>query len=105
MILLSHGCELNRFLPVTKNMIKLAIAYGWRVIILLALPFVVFAQANSDSMQLKKDPVYRIQTISITGNKKTKDYIILRELPFRAGEEYTIQTITRKFEDAQEQLM
>jgi len=85
-------------------MIKLAITYGWRVLVLLACPIIVMAQADKDSIP-SKDPYYKIGSINVTGNKKTRDYIIYRELPFRAGEQYTIQTLTKKFEDAQEQLM
>jgi outer membrane protein assembly factor BamA len=42
---------------------------------------------------------------NITGNKKTKDYIILRELPFKTEEKYTITDLVKKFEDARRQLM
>ncbi|MBK6937302.1 MAG: hypothetical protein IPH18_10805 [Chitinophagaceae bacterium] len=43
--------------------------------------------------------------ITITGNKKTKENIILREIPFRTGETYPLSVLVEKFEDARRQLM
>ena len=48
---------------------------------------------------------FTIREIVITGNRKTKDNIILREVPFRSGEKYSLQELVRKFEDARRQLM
>lgn len=49
--------------------------------------------------------LYVVGDIVITGNKKTKDLIILREIPFKKGETYTLAVLVRKFEDARRQLM
>jgi outer membrane protein assembly factor BamA len=49
--------------------------------------------------------VVTIGEILITGNKKTKKDIILREIPFKPGENYTLETLVKKFEDARRQLM
>ena len=49
--------------------------------------------------------LYVIGNIVITGNKKTKSKIILREIPFKTGEEYTLTEVVKKFEDARRQLM
>lgn len=46
-----------------------------------------------------------IGNIIISGNKKTKGFIILREIPFRPGEDYKLQDLVKKFEDARRQLM
>ena len=46
-----------------------------------------------------------IDSINISGNKKTRDYIILREIPFKAGESYPLTVLVEKFEDARMQLM
>ena len=46
-----------------------------------------------------------IRDIIITGNKKTKEYFILREIPFKTGEEYPLQDLVRKFEEGRRQLM
>ena len=43
--------------------------------------------------------------ITIIGNKKTKNAIILRELPFKKGEEYSLEELVKKFEIARRQLM
>lgn len=53
----------------------------------------------------KQAAVFTIGNIIISGNKKTKDFIILREIPFRSGEEYKLQDLVKKFEDARKQLM
>ena len=43
--------------------------------------------------------------IIITGNKKTKAFIILREIPFKQGDEYRLPALVNKFEEARRQLM
>ena len=43
--------------------------------------------------------------IIINGNKKTKAFIILREIPFKQGDEYPLPALVNKFEDARRQLM
>lgn len=48
---------------------------------------------------------YTIHSILITGNKKTRDKIILREVPFTVGEEYPLSVLKAKLEDARRQLM
>ena len=53
----------------------------------------------------RSGPVVTIGEIVISGNKKTKSTIILREIPFRTGEKYTLGTLKKKFEDARRQLM
>lgn len=46
-----------------------------------------------------------IGKIILTGNRKTKELIILREIPFHPGEEYTMEELVKKFESARRQLM
>jgi outer membrane protein assembly factor BamA len=46
-----------------------------------------------------------IGSIIISGNKKTKAVIILREIPFKPGEEYPLAVLVKKFEDARRLLM
>jgi outer membrane protein assembly factor BamA len=46
-----------------------------------------------------------VRNIFITGNVKTLDKIILREVPFKKGDHYQLQTLVQKFEDARRQLM
>jgi outer membrane protein assembly factor BamA len=49
--------------------------------------------------------VFRVRDIVITGNKKTKESIILRELPFRSNDTYQLSELVKKFEIARKQLM
>ncbi len=49
--------------------------------------------------------LFAVGNIVITGNKKTRPDIILREIPFKTGEEYPLQVLVKKFEDARRQLM
>jgi outer membrane protein assembly factor BamA len=46
-----------------------------------------------------------VRNIIIRGNRKTKDKIILREIPFKKGDHFQLQDLVRKFEDARRQLM
>lgn len=48
---------------------------------------------------------YLVGAIHLSGNNKTKDAVILRELPFRTGDTYTIADLVKKFEDGRKQLM
>lgn len=49
--------------------------------------------------------LFVIQDIIISGNDKTKPAIILRELPFKPGEECPLGTIVQRFKKAKKQLM
>ncbi|HEY6063005.1 MAG TPA: POTRA domain-containing protein, partial [Chitinophagaceae bacterium] len=51
------------------------------------------------------DSLVTVGEILITGNKRTKAIIILREIPFKSGEKYTLEALIKKFEDARRQLM
>ena len=46
----------------------------------------------------------RLVSISIIGNKKTKTYIILREIPFAAGDSLTIENLAATLEQARIQV-
>lgn len=58
-----------------------------------------------DSSVTKSDSLYVINRIIIAGNKKTKESIILREIPVKEGEAYSISILVKKFEDSRRQLM
>ena len=49
--------------------------------------------------------VFTVRSIFITGNKKTKELIILREVPFKSGDTYQLSELVKKFEIARKQLM
>lgn len=55
----------------------------------------------SDSLQ----STYLIGEIVVSGNKKTKSSVILRELNFREGERYTPEELTQRMEEGRRQLM
>lgn len=53
-------------------------------------------------------PVHAVVTvgdITITGNKKTKSAIILREIPFKTGDVFPLQDLVINFEEARRRLM
>lgn len=73
---------------------------------------------NSQGMQAAHEPTvsaaaidsaakssFIVRDIYISGNKKTRDQIILREVPFKKGDYYQLQGLVQKFEHAQQQLM
>jgi outer membrane protein assembly factor BamA len=59
----------------------------------------------TDTSARNTDTPILVGTVEITGNRKTKDFIILREIPFRTGETYPLSVLLEKFEDARRQLM
>jgi outer membrane protein assembly factor BamA len=58
-----------------------------------------------DSTSPDLSPPVRIADISISGNKKTKVHIILRELPFHSGDEFTEMVLGKKMLKAKERLV
>lgn len=54
---------------------------------------------------LTRSRPFLVRQIIITGNNKTKENIILRELPFKEGDEFQLQDLVARFEDARRQLM
>ena len=46
-----------------------------------------------------------VREIEISGNKKTKRSIILRELPFQSGETYALSELVKSFEQGRKQLL
>ena len=51
------------------------------------------------------DSTFKVRNIVIQGNKKTRPNIILREIPFHPGENYLLQELVKKFDDARRNLM
>ena len=51
------------------------------------------------------DSLLTIRYINIIGNKRTKERLIHREIPFKEGEQYPLHELVKKFEDARRQLM
>jgi outer membrane protein assembly factor BamA len=48
---------------------------------------------------------FTIREIAVSGNKKTKESVILRELPFQSGEIYNLSDLVKEFETARKQLL
>jgi outer membrane protein assembly factor BamA len=51
------------------------------------------------------DSLVLVGDIHLSGNKKTKAIIVLREIPFQAGEMYPLDVFVKKLEQARRQLM
>ena len=49
--------------------------------------------------------LYTINNIRVTGNKKTREKVILRELPFKTGETYELSELVKAFELGKRQLL
>ncbi len=54
---------------------------------------------------VKTDTSFTVREIVLVGNRKTREEIILREIPFKPGEQYMLQDLVGKFEIARKQLM
>jgi len=60
---------------------------------------------SADAKPINQAAPFVIRNIVITGNRKTKASIILREIPFKPGDRFQLQELVSKFEDARKQLM
>src|SRR6266496_4548382 len=82
------------------------------ILLLLLSSIQLFAQQSIDvspgDEEKKLDnsiAPFTIRNIIITGNKKTKSSVILRELPFKPADQFPLQQLVAKFDDARRQLM
>ena len=55
--------------------------------------------------QHASENIFTVRNIVISGNRKTKESVILRELPFKAGDTYPLPELVKKFEIGRKQLM
>jgi outer membrane protein assembly factor BamA len=82
------------------------------------LLFLIFSCINSDaqkdvinfdstiSLNTNKDSLqYTIAVINLSGNKRTKSYIVFREVPFKVGQSYSPTELTKQLELARQQIM
>ena len=60
-------------------------------------------QADTNAVTLPNN--YTVNAITVTGNKKTKPYIIERELSFRKGDSFAPDELRKRVEQARRQLM
>ncbi len=82
----------------------------WLVVMLVCSHTLSAQPARSEtsiepSLWPVSDSLIQVGEITITGNRKTRADIILREIPFKSGEEYTLKEFVKKIEDARRQLM
>ncbi len=72
----------------------------------LPMPFIVTGIPSDSTLNNTASPTpFVVGTIFIEGNKKTKSYIIERELPFRTGDSIILSKLVEGFEVARQQLM
>jgi hypothetical protein len=69
------------------------------------IPGEVTLAPGSEVVNHPSAALFVVRNIYITGNKKTRPDIILRELPFKTGDQYLLQDIVSKFQQARQQLM
>lgn len=60
---------------------------------------------DQPNFNLTNNALFAVKEIKISGNQKTKDNIILRELSFKEGEDYALPELVEKFNEAKKQLM
>lgn len=87
--------------------------YKYLLLVFFSVVLLLFAHAQNQYPQLSNEPgdvlttndkaeseytVFTIRNIFITGNKKTKESTILRELPFKKGDHFRIQELVNRFE-------
>jgi hypothetical protein len=87
--------------------------YLWLIVVLINCS-TLFAQLvkeqsfqYTDSLTISdsRNHLFTVGNIILTGNKKTKAFIMLREIPFKTGDQYPLPVLIKKFEDARRQLM
>jgi outer membrane protein assembly factor BamA len=57
------------------------------------------------SQQPGSSNVFTIREIAVSGNKKTKESVILRELPFQSGDIYGLSDLVKEFEIGRKRLL
>lgn len=81
--------------------------FFWQILLFISTLFYshLCCAQNNVSTKLSSADSVLVSTIFITGNSKTKDYIILRELPFTAGTSISRQNILQQLTIAKQQLI
>jgi outer membrane protein assembly factor BamA len=62
------------------------------------------SESTPDPRNVNTTP-FIIRSIEITGNRKTRSSIILREIPFKTGDQYSLTDLVEKFEEGKRQLL
>jgi outer membrane protein assembly factor BamA len=85
-------------------MVKKIVHYllGW--VIFWIMPSSVFAQSIFGDLQKNDTASIKVSAIKITGNKRTKGYIIEREMQFKIGDYLRKENLSASFKQAQTQI-
>lgn len=89
---------------------RLYLKYHFSLFLFLSFTaFGVFSQEpnpekKSGDLEIDLPPPVRVGEIFLVGNKKTRDAIILREIPFHTGDSFQLADLVHKFEIARKQL-
>ncbi|MCY7362787.1 MAG: hypothetical protein LH629_12085, partial [Ignavibacteria bacterium] len=76
------------------------------IVSFLLLSLHLFAQTDSSKNKIFKKPIFiHIKNIEIDGNRRTKDFIILRQLIFKQGDSLDLSTLMYVFNRCQDNLM
>jgi len=65
---------------------------------------IVYSTSEANSFS-DTTALFTITEIIVEGNRKTQEKVILRELSFQAGEQYTLSVLIQKFNQSKEQLL
>jgi outer membrane protein assembly factor BamA len=82
-----------------------SILYHFFTLLFSVFAYSLSAQGIDSTLQGIEEPEVHVGKIILSGNKKTREAIILRELPFREGENYTLRELVKKFGVAKTRLM
>lgn len=63
-------------------------------------PFCLYAQENQNPSPFSESNLVEVAAINITGNKKTKNYIIGRELTFQQGQTLLLSELEKRMEES-----
>ncbi len=80
----------------------------WLIICILSCQVLVAQNPPADNIidsAVVSEPRFVVGDITIRGNKKTKQHIILRELQFSSGSTHSLNDLVKKFEEARRQLL
>lgn len=85
-------------------MIKKVFQYLVCLIIILSFSICLHAQVKIDSIENNNSKKVIVSSIKIIGNKRTKGYIIEREMPFKVGDSLLVKDLPKIFKQSQTQI-
>ncbi|HEY4062464.1 MAG TPA: POTRA domain-containing protein [Puia sp.] len=82
----------------------MAMKIDWKYFCLI-VPVCLFLHSYAQGPDSVRSTTFIVGQISITGNKKTKNYIITRELSFKTGDTLLLSDLVRSFQLAHDRLI